>query len=250
MSEYNIVDNNSGTIHQIGGRRNVYNASSSGQRAEAMRPAADDDRPPSASGSGYALHAFADMVGYHNLDAQLQHLSQQELADVLDGGIAESGIQPDRVAKQDQGDARLLKFPVGADPARVLSALPRYLNDELTARNRNMAPHAQMRVRVAFTMGVSSPAATGLVGAAVIAVARLANSDIFRNAMRAAPLVQCGVLLDGPLYEECVRQRFRADIDPGDYASVRIAIPSSDFEAAAWMKLFGYSAQQVSVLVG
>jgi len=42
---------------------------------------------------------------------------------------------------------------------------------------------------------------------------------------------------------------FRADINPFDYAPVRVSYPDKGFEATAWLRLFGYSGQQVSSLL-
>jgi hypothetical protein len=239
MSDYNFIGNNSGTVHQFGGRRNTYNAAP----AEQAAPEVGDGRPE------LALYAFADIVGYSQLNVRLQKLSQDDLVSFLDRSMAEAGVNPGQVSAQDQGDARLLTFSAGTDVAKVLAVMPRSLNDELVARNRDMAEHAGMRVRLAFSMGASTRGAAGLVGGAPIAVARIANSDAFRRAMRAAPRAQCGLLIDDYLHGEWVRQGFRADINPDDYASVRVWYPDKGFDATAWMRLFGYSGQQVSTLV-
>jgi hypothetical protein len=239
---FNYIEGNSNTVHQVAGRGNTYNA---GPAEPAARELAEDrgDQPE------HTLHAFADIVSYSKLSIRLQKLSQDDLVAVLNHGLAEAGVRPERVAAQDQGDARLLSFPAGTDIAKVLAVTPSVLNNDLVARNRDMAEHAWMRVRLAFSMGASVPGGAGLVGAAPIAVARLANSDQFRRAMRAAPQAQCGVLIDDFLYGEWVRQGFRTDINPDDYAPVRISYPDKGFDATAWMRLFGYSGQQVSSLL-
>ena len=209
------------------------------------------EHAPAAPGRGpaAALYAFADIVSYSRLSARLQKMSQDDLAELLEVSLAEAGIRPEQVAAQDQGDARLLAFPAGTDPGRVLAVMPRHLNDELLARNEDMAPHARMRVRLSYTMGVAVPGATGLAGGAPIAVVRLGNSDVFRQAMAAFPDAQCGVIIDSYLHGEYVRQGFRADVSPGDYLSVHVSNPGKGFDAAAWMKLFGHSSRQVAALL-
>jgi class 3 adenylate cyclase len=248
MSDYNSIGNNSGIIHQFGGRGNTYNGAPAEQSAPGAPGApgaleATDDRPD------HALYAFADIVGYSQLTVRLQKLGQDDLVSLLDHSMAEAGVHPGQVAAQDQGDARLLAFPAGTDAAKVLAVLPRTLNDELVARNRDMMEHAWMRVRLAFSMGASMRGGAGLVGAAPIAVARMANSELFRHAMRAAPRAQCGLLIDDYLHQQWVRQGFRADINPDDYAPVRVSQPDKGFEARAWMKLFGYSGRQTGTLL-
>jgi hypothetical protein len=213
-------------------------------------PSADKEAARQPGGSPeHGLYAFVDMVGYGNLTARLQKISQDYLAALLDDSLAEAGVPPRLVVAQNQGDARLLAFPVGTDVAKVLAVLPRYLNDELLARNQDMAPHAWIRVRVSFSMGVAVPGATGLAGGAPVAAVRLANSAIFRHVMNLAPEAQCGMIIDDHVHGEYVRLRFRPDINPDDYVSVRVSYPDKGFEAGAWLKLFGYSGQQVAALL-
>jgi len=225
-----------------GGNTTTYTGRGSAEQEDAV-----PDGPPGQPRHG--LYAFADIVGYSNFNARLQRDSQDYLVSLLDAGLAEAGVGPGQVTAQDQGDARLLWFTVGIDAGRVLAVMPRYLNEDLLARNQDMAPHAVMRVRLSFTMGTAAPGSAGLTGAAPIAAARLANWRVFRNVMNAAPQAQCGVIIDDHLHAEYVRQGFRADLNPGDYAPVHVSQPDKGFEAAAWLKLFGYSSLQVSALL-
>jgi hypothetical protein len=123
--------------------------------------------------------------------------------------------------------------------------MPRYLNDGLIARNADMAPHARMRVRLAFAMGAAVPAGTGLAGDAPVTAVRLANSAVFKYVLNEATQAQCGVMIDSYLHDQFVRLRFRPDISPDDYAPVLVTNPEKGFEAQAWLRLFGYSGQQL-----
>jgi hypothetical protein len=235
MSDQNFIGNNSGTIHQFGGRGNTYSAAP----AVSSTPATEGVPGGSADRPEVTLYAFADIVGWSKMNVRLQRLSQDDLVAFLDQGIIEAGIRPDEVEPQNQGDARLLTFPVGTDVAKVLTALPRTINDELVARNRDMADHARMRVRLALSMGASTSGSAGRVGAAPIAVTRIANSDLFRDAMRAAPRADLGLMIDDYLYSQFVRQGFRADMSPDDYVPIHISYAEKGFEAAAWLRLYG-----------
>jgi hypothetical protein len=244
MSDSNYIGNNSGTIHQFGGRGNAMNAMPAASPASTAAPAAGTP----ASAAEITLYAFADIVGWSKMNVRLQRLSQDDLVAFLDQGIIEAGIRPDQVEPQNQGDARLLTFPVGTDVAKVLSALPRRLNDELVARNRDMAEHARMRVRLALCMGASTSGSAGRVGAAPVAVTRIANSDLFRAALRAAARSELGVMIDDYLHSQVVRQEFRADMSADDYVPVRVAAAEKGFDAAAWLRLFGYSGAELRSL--
>lgn len=238
------------SIGNVSGGNNQFGGSGSAFSQVFGAPEGKDEAAGRPSGTpGHALHAFADIVGYSQLTARLQKTSQDYLASVLDDSMSEAGVRPELVTGQDQGDARLLTFPTGTDVAKVLATMPRYLNDELLARNEDIAPHARMRIRMAFSMGVSVPGRTGLVGQAPIAVARLVNWDKFRHVMAEAAQAQCGVIIDDHLHSEYVRQRFRPDIIPDDYVRVHVSNADKGFEATAWVKIFGYSGQQVTALL-
>jgi hypothetical protein len=245
MGDRISITGNSGSIGNVGSRHSVTNNYRGGQSAASDEQSADGsaDRPE------LTLYAFADIVGWSRMNVRLQRLSQDDLVAFLDQGIIEAGIRPDQVEPQNQGDARLLTFPVGTDVAKVLTALPRRLNDELVARNRDMAKHARMRVRLALSMGASTSGSAGRVGAAPVAVTRIANSDLFRHAMHEAPRAELGLMIDDYLHSQFVRQGFRADMGADDYVSVRIASQEKGFEASAWLRLFGYSAAQLRSLV-
>jgi hypothetical protein len=243
MGDRITVGDVSGNGNKIGNIRKTYNTGV--DPAESARPGGE----PEGSSSRHALYGFADIVGYSQLSVRLQKSSQGYLLGLLNDGLSESGVAPERVVPQNQGDARLLWFPPGTDAARVLAVMPRYLNDDLLIHNQDMAPHARLRVRLSFTMGAAVEAALGLAGAAPIAVTRLGNSAVFRRAMGSAPQAQCGVIVDSHLHDEYVRQRFRSDINPADFAPVHVVDHEKRFEATAWIRLFGYSSQQVTAMV-
>jgi hypothetical protein len=235
--------NVSGSNNQVGGRGSTLN------QVFGVPPASEEARGRRGHAPEHALYAFADIVGYSQLTARLQKASQDYLASLLNDGIAEADVPPELVAWQDQGDASMMKFPSDSDAGKILAMMPRFLNDELLARNEDMAPHARTRIRVAFTMGVSLPGATGLAGEAPIAVARLVNWTPFRHAMTKATDAQVGVIMDDYLYRQYVRQGFRADINPGDYIPTRVSYADKGFDAAAWVKFFGYTGEQVAGLL-
>jgi len=241
MGDYNVVKGNDGTVI-VGGRGNTYNT-------EAAIPRNAPRQRPAGGGPVHTLYAFTDIVGWSGLSARLQALSTSDLAEFLTLGLGDVNLDPDQVEVQDQGDARFITFPVETDPAEVLAKLPGRMDRELAARNRDMAAHARMRVRMAFSMGASEPGATGRVGQAAITVARLVNSDILRSVVNKANEVQCGVIIDSYLYEQCVQQRFRADLDPADWAPVHVTVAKKNFDAPAWIRLVGSTGNQLRGLL-
>jgi hypothetical protein len=231
-----------GNNNRLGSSGNTYNAG----------PAAPGNAPskrPAGGGPVHTLYAFTDIVGWSGQNARLQKSSTSDLADFLTMGLDDVNLDPDQVETQDQGDARFLTFPAETDPAEVLAKLPDRMDRELAARNRDMAAHARMRVRMAFSMGASEPGATGRVGQAAIAVARLVNSDILRSVVSKAHEARCTVIIDSYLYEQCVQQRFRADLDPADWVPVRVTAAKKNFDAAAWIRLVGSTGNRLRGLL-
>ncbi len=249
MSDGVSIGTVTGGNNQIGATGSTFTQVIGGPPGPASGPAPEQASGRRGRAPEHGLYAFADIVGYSLLDARLQKISQDYLARLLDDGVAEADVRPDAVPWQDQGDARMTKFPSDVDAGKILAVMPRLINDELLARNRDMAPHARIRIRMAFTMGVSVPGATGLAGQAPIAVARLINWDRFRHAMTKAGDAQVGVIIDDHLYGQYVRQGFRADLDPGDYTAARVTYPDKGFDAAAWVKLFGWTGERVAELL-
>jgi hypothetical protein len=241
---YNYGSVTGGNV-QLGGTGNMMSV------GMAETPAREEARGRRGGGGAPedALYAFADIVSYSRFDARLQEVSQGYLAKVLDDGISEARVSPEDVTWQDQGDARMMKFPASTDVGRVLAMMPRHVNAELLARNQDMVPRARLRIRLAFTMGVSAPGATGLVGSAPIAVARLVNWPPFRRAMTESGRAQVGLIIDDYLFGQFVNQRFRSDNDPGDFTRVRVTDSVKGFDAYAWVKLFGYVGKQAAPLL-
>jgi hypothetical protein len=228
---------------------NVYGPASpesAASPAAPARPAAGSPGGPPAS----TLYAYADIVGYSRFNARLQEESQDRLVRILDASLTEAGLRPEAVTGQNQGDARLLRFPAAADVGRVLAVMPRHLQGELAARNEFMAPQARLRVRLAYAMGISVEGRAGLVGNAPIAVVRLANASTFRQAMGAVPRADSGVILDTYLYDQYVRQDFRPDMGAAEYIPVRVHDPAKAFTADAWLRLPGCPPDELSALVG
>lgn len=199
--------------------------------------------------SSTSLHAFGDIVGYSRLNAVQQAQSQERFARILDNSLRDAGVSPDSILKQDQGDARLLTFPVGTDVARVLAAMPRHFNDELEAHNRDAAPHARLRVRLSYVMGPAAVGVTGQAGNATIAVVRLSSDRALRQAMKAMQDAYLGMIVDDYLYSQYIRQEFRPDLSPDEYIATHVSDREKDFEADAWIRLVGHPKEAWESLI-
>jgi hypothetical protein len=192
--------------------------------------------------SSTSLHAYADIVGYSRLNATQQALSQEQLVRYLNSSMLDAGVRPDSVLKQNEGDACLLTFPVDSDVAFVLAAMPRSLSAHLQERNKDAAPHAQLRMRLSFVVGPSSPGITGQTGNPPVAASRLCNSAAFREIMAAAADACLGVIVDEFVYGSYVQQGFRADLEPDEYRPLQVS--EKEYRANAWIRLIGRQPQR------
>lgn len=189
-----------------------------------------------------SLHALPDIVGFSGLNAFQQDEFQERLVKCIGASVADAGVRADCLNTQNGGDARLLTFPGAIDISRVLAVMPRRFNDELNAFNRDKAPHARLRVRLAFAMGPSAPGMTGRRGAALITVTRLSNAPALRAAIKARTDAYLGVIIDDYLYRQYVAQQFRPDLDVDEYAPTRVTFPEKNFDEPAWYRLVGLPA--------
>lgn len=250
MSDFGGV-HNTGEIGQvsIGGQGHTFNQT---YKPGTAKPSADTTQRPSGEKASHpvnTLHAVADIVAYSRFNAGQQVQAQDRLAQVLDRSMTEAGANPATVMTQDHGDARFLSFPMKTNVARVLAVMPRHLNDELTAGNQDMTLDARLRIRLSFAMGPVEQGKTGLIGTAPITVERLSSAARFRLAMKAAPSAYLGVIMDDHLYDSYVRPGFRPDMNAHDYLHVHLIDPEKDFEAGAWIRLFGCSPRELATLL-
>ena len=189
-----------------------------------------------------SLHCFADIVAYSGRNPYQQADCQQRLLKIIDESLIDAGLSPGSVQGESQGDARMLTFPDGLDVSRVLALMPRRFNDELVAYNRDVAPHARIRVRLAFAIGPSAQGQIGRAGTAPITVVRLSNAHALRAAMTAEPGAHLGVIIEDDLYRKHVAQAFRPDLKVDEYTKMHVSFPDKDFEEDAWIRLVGYPA--------
>jgi hypothetical protein len=187
-----------------------------------------------------SLHAYFDIVGYSRLNVRQHEDRQKLLVWLINGGLEQARVRRDQVIYGDQGDARMLTFPDGVSVSRVLDVMPRWFNDALTAFNRDKAPYARMRVRIAFAMGPSAPGVIGQLGYGPIAASRLSDAGPLKDALEAEPDANVGVIIDDSLYRQHVAQPSHRDLKKDEYRQEFVSYKG--FEEFGWIRLVGYPA--------
>ncbi|HUI59589.1 MAG TPA: hypothetical protein VLX90_05175, partial [Steroidobacteraceae bacterium] len=189
------------------------------------------------------------IVDYDQLDVGQQADSRDLLASILDHSLGDAGILPVSVSQHGEGSARMLTFRANIDIVRVLAVMPRRFEEDLNAHNQVTAPHARLRMWLSYVHG---PAAIGTIGRSscgATKVARISNDSQFRQAMRASPDTYVGVMVDDYLYTNYVQQESRPDLHPEEYVATHVSDREIGFEADAWMRLVGRSANEARNLI-
>lgn len=181
-----------------------------------------------------------DIEGYSRRDNQGQVELRAALRRVCDEAFEQIGVNPD--ARQDQGDAFLILVKPDTPKARLVADLVREIGTALRSSNRNWAPEARMRLRMAFHAGDVHLDGTGFGGEAVVAVMRLIESDALRSALKTAP-DDLAVIVSGQLHRDVVAQRYRG-IDPADYHQTLVS--AKGLSQAAWIRVPGSPSAGVS----
>jgi hypothetical protein len=184
------------------------------------------------------LHAAIDAESYSGRTSLPQRDLQSRIQAALYGAAEAIGFAPSQLWFQPQGDGGTIRFPPAIDEAAVVAGLTRELRVELEAVNRELVRAARVRLRLAFVVGVSSPAALGLAGDPPVAVNRLLNAQELRARLAAAPEAALAVIIPDALYTELVMHRLRG-LDPAEWQPVRVVDTSKKFDSAAWITVPG-----------
>lgn len=130
---------------------------------------------------------------------------RRHLVGLIERASAAAGL--DRLLQQ-QGDGLLLLLPAGVNEPRVIADLTRALRTALRRRDlpAGRGGPDRLRVRLAFHQGITRLLETGFVGRAVTTVHRLRDSDQLRDALRANPQADLGVIISEQLFEDTAEQ--------------------------------------------
>ena len=201
-------------------------------------------------GVNYVVARFADIVGYSQLDAVQQAESQDRLVRILDHSLRGRRGPAGLVVHQRPGGCSLADVPGRRGCRSGAWRNAAMLQDDLHAHNRITVPQARLRVRLSYVLGSAAVGRIGWTSGAAVKVVRLSNDAKFRQAMKTNPDVYVGVIVDDYLYRNCVQQEFRSDLHPEEYVATHVSDPDKGFEADAWMRLVGRSANEARNLIG
>ncbi|WP_173085130.1 hypothetical protein [Phytohabitans rumicis] len=175
------------------------------------------------------------MERYSNKDNLHQYESQQVYRQTVREAADALGLDRLNWLTQQGGDGELAILPADAPETAVVARLAPALDRLLRRHNRDLEPHARVRLRVAIHSGlVHLDGANGYPGDAVVTVCRLVDADPLKSALAAFPGAGAALIVSDQVYQDVVRHGYDGiRVDRFRRVSVRMA--AKRFDAVAWI---------------
>ncbi|WP_430781762.1 CATRA conflict system CASPASE/TPR repeat-associated protein [Actinoplanes sp. G11-F43] len=168
----------------------LYDVDTEIDRALAARPRTEDR-------IGFAV----DITGYGSRPGSWQRAARRQLQDLLEQVVEDLGLTMDQVHLQSRGDGTFVVLPPELSPAAALPVLLRGWRNLLAHRPITAADG--LRLRLAVGMGAMSPASDGFgfVGAEIVQINRLLDSNALRRAAKDDPIAALIAVITDQLYQ-------------------------------------------------
>jgi hypothetical protein len=183
-----------------------------------------------------------DAAGYGSLDNLAQHDLQTLLTQVLDEAALAAGLDRSRWLKQPQGDGELALIPPDQPEPRLVDDFIRELDAVLLHRNHGRVSASRLRLRAAIGFGVAFEASAGFAGAAVVATARLLNSQSLHEVLAAASDADLAVALSDDVYQTVLNRHTSLTADQFCPAEVT----EKEFSGMAWIRVLSRGAPRIA----
>jgi hypothetical protein len=185
------------------------------------------------AGPAVRLFIVTDLKGFGRRGPQASGKAQKDTADVIDRATGATGVDLDD--RQEHGDSLQLTFPPAIDERTVLRAFYQELSSALRQHNRDLAPDAALRLRVAIERGLSDRNSMGWDRAGPVVAARLRDCAQAREALKANVKTPFVLVVSDVLYRDIFRD---PDHEPPGTSFTKITI--EDFErtfsaTTAWL---------------
>jgi hypothetical protein len=175
----------------------------------------------------------ADMQRYSRFGTPEALRAQQRFVAVLARARRHAGIDENGVDLQQSGDGEFAILPAGLDESVVIPRLVEGLRAELARTNSDLSDRARLRLRVALHRGHVAPGPNGWAGTATIAVHRLLDSDVLREALAGRPGADFALIVPDLLYRDVIVDHCA----PAEFTPVDATVPAKGFAERAWIHL-------------
>lgn len=173
--------------------------------------------------AGFGLPGRTEPVQAH-LRAVLYRLVQT--------AIGRCGAGFDDCVHEDRGDGMIVVLPPCVSMTMAVGRLVDEVHDGIRAHNHVSNERAELRLRVALHAGEIHADRYGLIGSAIIHLARLLDAVPVRQALAASSAAMVVVASDR-VYQDVIRHGWD-HVNPREYASVRIQ--NKETETRAWLR--------------
>lgn len=183
------------------------------------------------------LVLVADMERYSARSTMLQHEAQEAFLDVLDAAGVAAGLDRGAWRRQSSGDGEVAVLPADVDEPALLSAFLLAADQRLRAYNGPRRPHAKVRIRIAVHQGLLfQDSRNGFAGDAVNTAARLVDSPVLKQALKAFPEAAVACIVSESIHSDVVSGGYEG-IRPERFRKVRVVLADKGFEAWAWLQV-------------
>ncbi|HEY3465608.1 MAG TPA: hypothetical protein VGL47_10785 [Amycolatopsis sp.] len=149
-------------------------------------------------------------------------------------------FDPESWHRRFDGDSSTWVIPPTVPRAWIGADLVRNLSIALSRYNRHAGADSQLRLRAAIDHGEVEQDGQHLGGRPVTTAARLCDCDALREAMRANPGVQLGLIVSEGFYRDVVVEGERG-LKPAEFTEVDVEVKL--FRGKAWVHLVDGAAQ-------
>jgi hypothetical protein len=183
------------------------------------------------------LCVAADIEKFSRFHAPEAARAQRRFTELLAAARRHAGLSEAAVVLQEAGDGQFAVLPPGIDESVVIPKLVDGLREAIGETNADLNERARLRLRVAFHRGHVTPGVNGWVGIAAIAVHRLLDSHVLRQALTDAPESDIALIVPDVLFQEIVAPGY-GTLAPDQFVPVEANLPAKNFTEHAWIHVF------------
>ncbi|GAA3225208.1 AAA family ATPase [Actinocorallia longicatena] len=207
---------------------------------------------PEGSATAFVPHGrcsviVTDIVGYGGFrtPGQQRRIREKHYG-MLEGGLADAGIEPGGCYWEDRGDGILLAVPPEVPPLLLLTEVLGNLQYRLRACNLAAGPGERIRLRVGLHAGEAHHDGRGLTGTDVNLVFRLIDSRGLKERLRESTKALAFVTSD-EVYRTVVKTA-PPPVDPDEFTALRVR--EKETAATAWYQLRGRAEPGAPAVAG
>jgi len=172
----------------------------------------------------------------------VQSAVQDELLSLLATAARAAGLARESWVRQGSGDGELAIIPPGESEPAVVDGFVGELAGLLYRRNRDRAPADRLLLRLAVDHGLAGPTSNGFSGRPVLAVSRLVNAAVVKQALVAAADASLAVIVSQQVYTDLIISG-HTSLEPSLFRRVRVR--EKELDEHAWLRVPGVDVHRL-----